>query len=97
MLASRHALFLRIKYLSRLPSNPHVKSVYFESGDESLLSGAASGTLFIDGSTIDPNVSREVAAKCEEHGSEMIDAPVSGGVGGAEAGKIFDAKEKGVS
>lgn len=71
-----------------LPSNPHVKSVYFESGEDSLLSGASSGTLFIDGSTIDPNVSREVAAKCEEHGSEMIDAPVSGGVGGAEAGTL---------
>ena len=74
--------------LPRLPSNPHVKSVYFESGDDSLLSGASSGTLFIDGSTIDPNVSREVAAKCEEHGSAMIDAPVSGGVGGAEAGTL---------
>jgi 3-hydroxyisobutyrate dehydrogenase len=45
--------------------------------------------LFIDCSTIDPRTSREVAAACEATGqSNFVDAPMSGGVVGAEAGTL---------
>lgn len=73
--------------ITMLPSNPHVKSTYMDAGT-GLLSGAQPGTLFIDSSTIDPAVSREVAAACSDVGCGMVDAPVSGGVGGAEAGTL---------
>ena len=70
-----------------LPSNPHVQSTYM-APETGLLAGAHAGTLFIDSSTIDPAVSREVAAACGEVECGMVDAPVSGGVGGAEAGTL---------
>lgn len=40
------------------------------------------GTLLIDSSTIDPNASKSLAKLVVEHGLRMVDAPVSGGVGG---------------
>ncbi len=43
-------------------------------------STAASGTLMIDSSTIDPVVSKEMARKSEEIGAVYMDAPVSGGI-----------------
>lgn len=47
-----------------------------------------SNTLLIDTSTIDPNIAREVSSKAEALSAQMIDAPVSGGVGGAQAGTL---------
>ena len=73
--------------ITMLPSNPHVKSTYMD-GETGLLAGVNAGTLFIDSSTIDPAVSREVAAACEAVSTSFVDAPVSGGVGGAEAGTL---------
>ena len=49
---------------------------------------AQPGTLLIDCSTIDPKTSREVAATATSAGLRMIDAPVSGGVRGAEGGTL---------
>lgn len=37
------------------------------------------GSLLIDSSTIDPNVSKEMAAAAEKMGAVFMDAPVSGG------------------
>lgn len=72
--------------ITMLPSSPHVRNVYsFEAG---VLAGAKAGTLLIDCSTIDPMVAREVAFDATAKGLRMIDAPVSGGVGGAEAGTL---------
>jgi 3-hydroxyisobutyrate dehydrogenase len=72
--------------ITMLPSSPHVRNVYsFEAG---VLAGAKAGTLLIDCSTIDPMVAREVAFDAAAKGLTMIDAPVSGGVGGAEAGTL---------
>jgi 3-hydroxyisobutyrate dehydrogenase len=70
-------------FISMLPSNPHVKAVY---GD--VIDAAPKGSLFLDCSTIDPNVAKEVAAQAVAAGHRMADAPVSGGVGGAEAGTL---------
>lgn len=40
------------------------------------------GTLIIDSSTIDPNASKDLISKASAKGLRMVDAPVSGGVGG---------------
>jgi 3-hydroxyisobutyrate dehydrogenase len=72
--------------ITMLPSSPHVRSVYF--GEYGVLAGAAPGTPLIDCSTIDPLTSREVAMDAKAKGCPMVDAPVSGGVGGAEAGTL---------
>jgi 3-hydroxyisobutyrate dehydrogenase-like beta-hydroxyacid dehydrogenase len=63
--------------ITMLPSSPHVQQVYL--ADNGILSAVKSNSLLIDASTIDPNVSREVAKKASEKKASMIDAPVSGG------------------
>lgn len=72
--------------VTMLPSSPHVRSVY--TGADGVLAGAAPGTLLIDSSTIDPHTARDVAAAAAKAGTPMVDAPVSGGTGGAEAGTL---------
>ena len=72
--------------ITMLPSSPHVRSVYL--GDYGILKGASPGTPLIDSSTIDPLTAREVAMDAKAKGCAMVDAPVSGGVAGAEAGTL---------
>ena len=72
--------------ITMLPSGNEVRGVYL--GPDGLLAAAAPGTLFIDCSTIDVKTARDVAAEAERAGLAMVDAPVSGGVGGAEAGTL---------
>ncbi|HEX6959678.1 MAG TPA: 3-hydroxyisobutyrate dehydrogenase [Ferrovibrio sp.] len=68
--------------VTMLPAGKHVASVY--KGDGGILAAAKPGTLFIDSSTIDVKTAREVLAAAEARGMPMVDAPVSGGVAGAE-------------
>ncbi len=68
--------------VSMLPAGAHVKGVYMS--DEGVFSVAGKGTLIIDCSTIDVDSARTVAAAAVEAGMLMVDAPVSGGVAGAE-------------
>ncbi|KAA5604147.1 3-hydroxyisobutyrate dehydrogenase [Roseospira marina] len=72
--------------LTMLPAGPHVRSVYLDEGG--ILAAAAPSTLLIDCSTIDVDTARAVATAAEAAGLHMVDAPVSGGVGGAEAGTL---------
>ena len=72
--------------VSMLPAGEHVKAVYM--GEGGVMSKPPKGCLFIDSSTIDVASAREVAAAAEANGQLMVDAPVSGGVGGAEAGTL---------
>ena len=72
--------------ITMLPSSPHVRAVYL--GEAGLLAAVAPGTLLIDSSTIDPLTAREVAMDARAKNCAMVDAPVSGGVGGAEAGTL---------
>ncbi|WP_025898293.1 3-hydroxyisobutyrate dehydrogenase [Sneathiella glossodoripedis] len=72
--------------VSMLPKGDHVRGVYL--GDEGAIAAADEGTLFIDCSTIDVDTAREVAAAAASKGMMMVDAPVSGGVGGAAAGTL---------
>eukprot|EP01128_Nolandella_sp_AFSM9_P004968 TRINITY_DN2349_c0_g1_i1.p1 TRINITY_DN2349_c0_g1~~TRINITY_DN2349_c0_g1_i1.p1 ORF type:complete len:179 (-),score=35.95 TRINITY_DN2349_c0_g1_i1:35-514(-) len=67
--------------ITMLPSNPHVLNVY--TGENSLLSAATSDHVFIDASTIDPNVAKEVQKAISATGAKIVDAPVSGGINGA--------------
>lgn len=69
-----------------LPAGTDMRSVYCDSGG--LLASAGAGTLLVDCSTIDLETAREVHAEASAKGSAMLDAPVSGGVGGAEAGTL---------
>ncbi len=57
-------------------------------GPDGVLAGARSGSLVVDFSTIDPVTNRKVAAALAEQGVGYIDAPVSGGPPGAEAGSL---------
>ena len=53
-----------------------------------LKQNAKKGSLIVDCSTIDPIVSKELAEEAKANGLDMIDAPVSGGVGGAQNGTL---------
>ena len=72
--------------VSMLPAGAHVKSVYAAEGG--VIDTIAKGSLLIDCSTIDVATAREVSAVAEKAGMDMVDAPVSGGVGGAAAGTL---------
>jgi 3-hydroxyisobutyrate dehydrogenase len=72
--------------ITMLPSSPHVRNVYL--GEYCVLGAIRPGTPLIDCSTIDPLTARDVAMEAKAKGCAMIDAPVSGGVGGAEAGTL---------
>ena len=72
--------------ITMLPAGQHVRAVYL--GEGGLIAHVKPGTLLIDSSTIDVATAREVAAAAAAGGFPMIDAPVSGGTGGAEAGTL---------
>jgi 3-hydroxyisobutyrate dehydrogenase len=72
--------------VTMLPAGEHVRGVYL--GEHGLLAAADKGALFIDSSTIDVESARAVAKAAAQAGFAMLDAPVSGGVGGAEAGTL---------
>lgn len=72
--------------VSMLPAGKHVKAVYTNA--DGVIAHAKKGALFIDSSTIDVESARTVAKAAAEKGFQMLDAPVSGGVGGANAGTL---------
>lgn len=69
-----------------LPDSPDVESVIL--GQDSVLTGARSGMLVIDHSTIAPAVARKVHLALQLKGVEALDAPVSGGDIGAQQGTL---------
>jgi len=72
--------------ITMLPKSEHVEGVM--RGPDGIFANANPGTLLIDGSTIDPIISKQLAREAEDYDLAMIDAPVSGGVGGAAAGTL---------
>ena len=72
--------------VSMLPASVHVESLYL--GDEGILEKISVETLVIDCSTIAPATSIKVSAVARKKDIAMIDAPVSGGVGGAVGGTL---------
>ena len=72
--------------VTMLPAGEQVRAVYLNPGG--VLAAAASGTLLVDCSTIDVATARVVSAAAADAGFAMVDAPVSGGVAGAEAATL---------
>ena len=71
--------------ISMLPSGSEVREVYLNAG---LLDAVKPDTLLIDCSTIDVDSARAVSVAAREKGLAMLDAPVSGGVAGAQAATL---------
>jgi len=71
--------------ITMLPAGQHVRSVYLEGG---ILAHARKSAILIDSSTIDIDSARAVHAAAAEACFDFLDAPVSGGVGGAEAATL---------
>ena len=75
--------------ISMLPAGKHVHSVYLgNDGANGLLAELPKGTLVIDSSTIAAADARTVAEAASKLGIDFLDAPVSGGTGGAIAGSL---------
>jgi 3-hydroxyisobutyrate dehydrogenase len=72
--------------VTMLPSSSHVEAVYL--GTAGVKDGVAAGRLCVDMSTIDPSVSRRVAAALAAQRVRFVDAPVSGGVPRATDGTL---------
>ena len=71
--------------ITMLPASQHVEALYLTHG---LLNHIAPGALVIDSSTIAAATSQKVAQAAAAAGMDFIDAPVSGGTGGAVAGTL---------
>ena len=69
-----------------LPTSKEVQQVIF--GSDGLASGLKKGAVIADMTTGDPNATREMAKELAKSGITLIDAPVSGGPHGADAGTI---------
>ena len=75
--------------ISMLPASQHVQTLYLgKDGVPGLLSSITKGALIIDSSTIAAATSQKVAQAAAAAGMGFIDAPVSGGTGGAIAGTL---------
>jgi len=72
--------------ITMLPTGRHVREVY--EGPGGVLESAAAGALLIDSSTIDIDSAKAVCVAARAAGFTMVDAPVSGAVPAAEAGRL---------
>jgi 3-hydroxyisobutyrate dehydrogenase len=72
--------------VTMLPAGQQVREVYL--GANGVLAAVAPNTLLIDCSTIDVETARAVGAAAAQHDLAMLDAPVSGGVAGAQAATL---------
>ena len=74
--------------LSMLDNGDVVGHVLFGMGADSAAQGMPAGSLFIDMASIQPREARDHAARLSERGLRHLDAPVSGGTVGAQAGSL---------
>ena len=72
--------------ITMLPTPPDVEKVVYDA--DGLMAGWKKGDIYIDMSTDSPTLLRRIAADAKKKGVEVLDAPVSGGVLGAEAGAL---------
>jgi 3-hydroxyisobutyrate dehydrogenase len=70
--------------VTMLPAGKHVRDVY----ESSVIGIAPTSAILVDCSTIDVATARSEAAKAQERGYHMVDAPVSGGIAAAEGGSL---------
>jgi 3-hydroxyisobutyrate dehydrogenase len=81
--SAREAVAAADVVVTMLPAGRHVLAVW-----DDVLPAAKSGALFIDSSTIDVDSARRAHQAAKSAGVASLDAPVSGGVGGARAGTL---------
>jgi 3-hydroxyisobutyrate dehydrogenase len=78
--------------VTMLPAGEQVRDVYLGRQDSNdgagVIASVSADTLLIDSSTIDVATAREVSRAAADKELMMLDAPVSGGVGGAQAGTL---------
>ncbi|SDC61925.1 3-hydroxyisobutyrate dehydrogenase [Paraburkholderia lycopersici] len=72
--------------ITMLPAAAHVRNAL--TAEDGVLAGIANGVTIIDSSTIDPASVKEFAKLAAAQGNAFVDAPVSGGTGGAAAGTL---------
>ncbi len=72
--------------ITMLPTGTEVREVYF--GSDGIVVAAPPGAILVDCSTIDVDTARAVSGAAAKAGRLMLDAPVSGGVAGAEAATL---------
>ena len=72
--------------LTCLPDPPTVEAIYL--GDDGIMAGGRSGQVWIDHSTVSPATNQRCADAAAGRGAAFLDAPVSGGPGGAQAGTL---------
>ncbi|MDE0769693.1 MAG: NAD(P)-dependent oxidoreductase [Opitutaceae bacterium] len=70
-----------------LPNGPHVESV--AEGEHGILASGNKNLLWLEMSTIDPDVTKRVSTQCEEIGIRMIDTAIGGLTVDAEVGKLL--------
>jgi len=59
------------------------------NGANGVFAGLRRGSIYIESSTISPDLARKTAAACAERGIDFLDAPVTGGTWGAEKGELL--------
>ena len=69
-----------------LPTSKEVEALL--DGEDGLLAGLSATALFVDCTSGDPATSRRIAGRLAERGTVFMDAPVSGGVSGAQKGTL---------
>ena len=72
--------------ITMLPTPPDIEKVVY--GANGLMAGWKKGDIYIDMSTDSPTLLRRIDVDAKKKGVEVLDGPVSGGVGGAEAGTL---------
>jgi 3-hydroxyisobutyrate dehydrogenase len=72
--------------ITMVTDTPDVRQVIL--GNNGILQGIQRGGVIIDMSTISPTATREIAEEVRARGAHLLDAPVSGGEGGAVAGTL---------
>lgn len=72
--------------MTALPMPDDILKVYF--GEEGILAGAKPDTVLIDHSTVGPDLNHKIYEGAKKKGVHFLDAPISGGPMGAEAGTL---------
>ncbi len=77
--------------LTMVSDPPALESVLWgaDGKDGGALAALKSGSIYIDSSTVSPNLARKIAGACTERGVRFLDAPVTGGDWGAKKGELI--------
>jgi 3-hydroxyisobutyrate dehydrogenase len=71
-----------------VPTGPVVRAAFLQEQDGALAKSLAAGSIVVDMSSSEPTGTRELSAALAKGGVALIDAPVSGGITGAEQGRL---------